>query len=158
MKDKLALVIVLLTLVGIVLSGVSLYNHYKSTPTDYCDLGDNFNCDIVNRSIYAQVGKMPVAAIGLVGYIVLMVLALQRRDESNRFHFASAGRARRRWILALPHLHRKVCAGDVVHHLPGFAGDHLADLPARRWRDISANRRQPADLAADQRRSTLITS
>ena len=37
MKDKLALVIVLLTLVGIVLSGVSLYNHYKSTPTDYCD-------------------------------------------------------------------------------------------------------------------------
>jgi vitamin-K-epoxide reductase (warfarin-sensitive) len=79
MKDKLALVIILLALVGIVLSGVSIYNHYKSTPTDYCDLGDNFNCDIVNRSIYAQVGKVPVAAIGLAGYIVLLVLALQRR-------------------------------------------------------------------------------
>lgn len=79
MKDKLALVIILLALIGIVLSGVSLYNHYKSTPTDYCDLGDNFNCDIVNRSIYAQVGKVPVAAIGLAGYIVLLVLAIQPR-------------------------------------------------------------------------------
>ncbi len=79
MRDKLALVIIVLALVGIVLSGVSLYNHYKSTPTDYCDLGDNFNCDIVNRSIYAQVGKVPVAGIGLAGYIVLLVLALQPR-------------------------------------------------------------------------------
>ncbi len=81
MKDKLALVIIVLALVGIVLSGVSLYNHYKSTPTDYCDLGDNFNCDVVNRSIYAQVGKVPVAAIGLAGYIVLLVLAVQRRPN-----------------------------------------------------------------------------
>ena len=79
MKDKLALLIALLALVGIVLSGVSLYNHYKSTPTDYCDLGDNFNCDIVNRSIYAQVWKIPVAGIGLAGYVVLLVLALKSR-------------------------------------------------------------------------------
>jgi uncharacterized membrane protein len=79
MRDKLALLTILLALVGIVLSGVSLYNHYKSTPTDYCDLGDNFNCDVVNRSIYSQVGKVPVAGIGLAGYIVLLVLALQPR-------------------------------------------------------------------------------
>jgi uncharacterized membrane protein len=70
---------VLLSLVGIVLSGVSLYNHYKSTPTDYCDLGDNFNCDIVNRSIYAQIGKVPVAAIGLAGYIALLILSRKPR-------------------------------------------------------------------------------
>jgi uncharacterized membrane protein len=82
MRDKLALLIVLLALVGVVLSGVSLYNHYKSTPTDYCDLGDNFNCDIVNRSIYAQVWKIPVAGIGLAGYIALLVLTLKPR--SNR--------------------------------------------------------------------------
>jgi len=80
MKDKLALLIVLLSLVGIVLSGVSLYNHYKSTPTDYCDLGDNFNCDIVNRSIYAQVWKIPVAGIGLAGYIALLILARKPRE------------------------------------------------------------------------------
>lgn len=81
MKDKLSLIIAVLALVGIALSGVSLYNHYKSTPTDYCDLGDNFNCDIVNRSIYAQVGKVPVAGIGLAGYIVLLLLSLKPREN-----------------------------------------------------------------------------
>ena len=82
MKDKLGLLIILLSLVGIVLSGVSLYNHYKSTPTDYCDLGDNFNCDVVNRSIYSEVAKIPVAGIGLAGYIVLLVLA--KLPRTNR--------------------------------------------------------------------------
>ncbi|HLH05961.1 MAG TPA: vitamin K epoxide reductase family protein [Terriglobales bacterium] len=82
MKDKLGLLIILLSLVGAVLSGVSLYNHYKSTPTDYCDLGDNFNCDIVNRSIYSEVAKIPVAGIGLAGYIALLVLA--RLPRTNR--------------------------------------------------------------------------
>lgn len=78
MSSKLALAITVLALIGIVLSAVSLKNHYSGTPTEYCDLGDNFNCDLVNRSVYSQVGPVPVALIGLMGYAALLVLARMR--------------------------------------------------------------------------------
>jgi uncharacterized membrane protein len=73
MSPKLALTVLALT--GMVLSAVSLKNHYSGTPTEYCDLGDNFNCDLVNRSVYSRVGPVPVALIGLLGYSALLVLA-----------------------------------------------------------------------------------
>jgi vitamin-K-epoxide reductase (warfarin-sensitive) len=78
----MALVITVLALVGIVLSVVSLINHYKTTPSDFCDLDETFNCDIVNRSIYSKLWGVPVAAIGLVGYLLLLVLS--RLNRQNR--------------------------------------------------------------------------
>ena len=36
-----------------VVSSVSLYHHYGTSATSYCDFGENFNCDIVNRSMYS---------------------------------------------------------------------------------------------------------
>jgi uncharacterized membrane protein len=60
---------------GLLLSALSLYNHYQKSATEYCDFGESFNCDIVNRSIYSEVGKVPVAAIGILGYAALMVLS-----------------------------------------------------------------------------------
>lgn len=82
MSDRLALVITVLALIGIALSAVSLVAHYKTTPSDFCDLDETFNCDIVNRSIYSKIYGVPVAAIGLIGYIVL--LALSRINRQNR--------------------------------------------------------------------------
>jgi len=80
-SDRLGWVITFLALIGIVLSGVSVYNHYKKTATDYCDFGDTFNCDAVNKSVYSHLGPVPVAAIGVVGYIFLLVLSRVRRDN-----------------------------------------------------------------------------
>jgi uncharacterized membrane protein len=71
----LSWLIFVLAAAGLVLSAVSLVNHYKKTATEYCDLSENFNCDIVNRSIYSTVGPVPVAGIGLAGYAVLMALS-----------------------------------------------------------------------------------
>jgi uncharacterized membrane protein len=73
--------IFIMAVIGLVLSAVSLYNHYQKSATEYCDFGDSFNCDIVNRSIYAEVGKVPVAGIGVAGYIVLMALSLTARNR-----------------------------------------------------------------------------
>jgi vitamin-K-epoxide reductase (warfarin-sensitive) len=74
--------ILLLALAGIGLSTASLVAHYKKSATEYCDLGDNFNCDLVNRSPYSEIARVPVAAIGIAGYIFL--LAMSRLARSRR--------------------------------------------------------------------------
>jgi len=76
--SRVLLVISLLAVVGMALSAVSLKNHYSGEKTEYCDLGDNFNCDVVNRSVYSHIGPVPVAAIGLVGYAALFALSRLR--------------------------------------------------------------------------------
>ncbi len=78
MNRKLLLVISALALVGIILSVVSIKNHYSGVPTEYCDLGETFNCDLVNRSVYSRFLGVPVAIIGLVGYAALFILSRLR--------------------------------------------------------------------------------
>jgi vitamin-K-epoxide reductase (warfarin-sensitive) len=73
--SRTVLAIALLAVVGMALSAVSLKNHYSGEKTEYCDLGESFNCDVVNRSIYSHIGPVPVAAIGLAGYAVLFILS-----------------------------------------------------------------------------------
>ena len=81
--SRILLVITLLSVVGIVLSAVSLKNHYSGVKTEYCDLGDTFNCDLVNRSVYSHMGPVPVAAIGLVGYVALFALSRLRQRGAH---------------------------------------------------------------------------
>jgi uncharacterized membrane protein len=71
MKSKLNIAIVVLCLGGAILSGVSLWNHYSGSATDYCDLSEMFNCDLVNRSTFSVFMGVPVALIGLLGYLFL---------------------------------------------------------------------------------------
>jgi uncharacterized membrane protein len=63
--------------IGAILSGVSLHNHYTTSATQYCDLSTMFNCDLVNRSIYSQFFSVPVALIGLLGYFLLFGLSVR---------------------------------------------------------------------------------
>jgi len=77
--SRILLAISLLAVVGMALSAVSLKNHYSDDKTEYCDLGETFNCDLVNPSVYSHVGPVPVAAIGLIGYAALFVLSRMRR-------------------------------------------------------------------------------
>ena len=92
---RLTIAIVLLALAGIGLSAVSTVNHFRTDPTSYCDLGEDFNCDIVNRSIYSRfpaqsAHAVPVALIGLAGYVAIAVLALVRRRAASVLLFLAA--------------------------------------------------------------------
>ena len=69
--------------VGMAVSSVSLYHHYGSSKTSYCDLGQNFNCDIVNRSTYSTVFGIPDALIGILGYAGLLGLATRYRMQAR---------------------------------------------------------------------------
>jgi vitamin-K-epoxide reductase (warfarin-sensitive) len=75
--------VAVLALVGIVVSSVSLYHHYGTSQTNYCDFGTSFNCDIVNRSIYSAVLGVPDALIGIVGYAALLALATVYRAKAE---------------------------------------------------------------------------
>jgi uncharacterized membrane protein len=68
---------------GVLVSSVSLYHHYGSSATSYCDIGENFNCDIVNRSTYSTIAGVPVAAIGIMGYLATLMLATVYRGKAG---------------------------------------------------------------------------
>jgi vitamin-K-epoxide reductase (warfarin-sensitive) len=70
--------IALLALAGAMVAGLALRVHY-STETEPCSINEKWDCGIVNHSPYAVVGPVPVAAIGIAGYLGLMVLALLGR-------------------------------------------------------------------------------
>jgi len=68
----------LLALAGIVVSTLALRVHY-STGTEPCDINERWDCGVVNHSSYAEIEHIPVAAIGIAGYLALALLALARR-------------------------------------------------------------------------------
>jgi vitamin-K-epoxide reductase (warfarin-sensitive) len=80
---RLFIAIAILALAGIVVSAVSLQRHYAKSATQFCDVGERFNCDIVNRSEYSVVMGIPVAGIGIVGYGVLLMFATLYRSRAE---------------------------------------------------------------------------
>jgi uncharacterized membrane protein len=80
---RLLLAISFLAMAGIAVSSVSLYHHYGRSKTSYCDVGENFNCDIVNRSTYSSVLGIPVASIGIIGYLGLLALSTVYRSKAE---------------------------------------------------------------------------
>src|SRR5437870_12719018 len=82
-SQQLLLAISLFAMAGIAVSSVSLYHHYGSSKPSYCDLGENFNCDIVNHSTYSTVLGIPVALIGIIGYFGLLALSTVYRSKAE---------------------------------------------------------------------------
>jgi uncharacterized membrane protein len=70
--------IAVLALAGLVVSSLALQVHY-STGTEPCSINERWDCGIVNHSTFAEIEHIPVAAIGIAGYLVLALLALVRR-------------------------------------------------------------------------------
>jgi uncharacterized membrane protein len=71
-------VIAILAVAGAVVSALALQVHY-STATEPCSINEKWDCGVVNHSPFAVVGPVPVAAIGILGYLGLAVLALTRQ-------------------------------------------------------------------------------
>jgi uncharacterized membrane protein len=70
--------IALLALAGVLVSSLALRVHY-STDAEPCSINAKWDCGIVNHSPFAEIVHIPVAAIGIAGYLALAGLALARR-------------------------------------------------------------------------------
>ena len=68
---------------GIAVSSVSLYEHFATSTTSFCNFSDTFNCDLVNRSTYSTMLGVPVALIGIVGYMLVAALATVYRNQTQ---------------------------------------------------------------------------
>ena len=90
--QRLFSLVAILAVGGIVVSSVSLKHHYATSKTEFCDIGNTFNCDIVNRSEYSEILGIPVALIGMVGYAAILGLATvyRERRETPSLIFAGA--------------------------------------------------------------------
>jgi len=70
-------VLVSLTLLGFIASGLALREHYR-TDSSPCSINERWDCGIVNHSPFAMLAGIPVAVIGMAGYVFLALLALKR--------------------------------------------------------------------------------
>jgi vitamin-K-epoxide reductase (warfarin-sensitive) len=90
----LFVLIAILALAGVMVSTVSLQRHYAKSDTAFCDFNKKFSCDVVNRSEQSSIIGIPVAGIGVAGYVFLFVLATfwrSRIDTPNRLLGAAFG-------------------------------------------------------------------
>jgi vitamin-K-epoxide reductase (warfarin-sensitive) len=70
-------VLIVLAIVGIAASSLALREHYR-TDSSPCSINERWDCGIVNHSPYAMLHGVPVAVIGIVGYLLLGVLAFRK--------------------------------------------------------------------------------
>lgn len=87
MTSKVRLIDWMITLstFGVLLSIYSLMHKTGFTSGAICNLSDTFSCDIVNQGPYSELFGVPVAGIGVIGYLFLLVAAvMKRRTPSDR--------------------------------------------------------------------------
>ncbi len=71
-------ILVLLAVFGIVVSSLALREHYREAGDSPCSINAHWDCGIVNHSPYAMLAGIPVAALGIGGYLLMVVLAWRR--------------------------------------------------------------------------------
>jgi vitamin-K-epoxide reductase (warfarin-sensitive) len=69
--------LVVLCVVGVVAASLALREHYREDASP-CSINERWDCGIVNHSPFAVFLGIPVAVIGIVGYLLLGALAFKR--------------------------------------------------------------------------------
>jgi len=86
-------VLLILCVLGITVSALALREHYREYGDSPCSINERWDCGVVNHSPYALLGgvfeemhlphiplisAMPVATAGILGYLVMAVIAFRR--------------------------------------------------------------------------------
>jgi vitamin-K-epoxide reductase (warfarin-sensitive) len=70
--------LLILAVLGIVVSSLALREHYREYGDSPCSINEHWDCGVVNHSSFAMVGPIPVAGVGIAGYILMGALAFFR--------------------------------------------------------------------------------
>ncbi|PJE62372.1 hypothetical protein COU88_05360 [Candidatus Roizmanbacteria bacterium CG10_big_fil_rev_8_21_14_0_10_39_6] len=67
-----------LSIVGIGLAIYLLYNYLSPVPSEFCTINATVNCDAVTKGALATIFGIPVAVVGLVGYIAILFGSIKK--------------------------------------------------------------------------------
>jgi vitamin-K-epoxide reductase (warfarin-sensitive) len=70
--------LLILAVLGVIVSSLALREHYRTYGDSPCSINERWDCGVVNHSPYAVFAGVPVAAIGIAGYMLMGVLAWPR--------------------------------------------------------------------------------
>ncbi|MFH1099038.1 MAG: vitamin K epoxide reductase family protein [Candidatus Uhrbacteria bacterium] len=82
MPRPLFTAIAIMAAVGVFVSVYGLWQHYAPAGSSFCNISAIISCDFVNQSAWSEIAGIPVAAIGIFGYLAIFALALAARWES----------------------------------------------------------------------------
>jgi uncharacterized membrane protein len=85
-RRALKITMIALTLIGLGLASYLTYVHYSGIKPA-CSLGGS--CEKVQTSAYSQLAGVPVALMGLIGYVSIMILLLAPERETTRLATAA---------------------------------------------------------------------
>jgi vitamin-K-epoxide reductase (warfarin-sensitive) len=71
-------VLLILAIFGFIAASLALREHYREYGDAPCDINAHWDCGVVNHSPYAMIGPIPVAVLGMAGYILMGALAFLR--------------------------------------------------------------------------------
>ncbi len=74
MKSK-TIAILALSLLGLAISLYSLLHNQGFASGEFCTIGETLNCDVVNKGPFSTIAGVPVALIGVLGYLFLAIAA-----------------------------------------------------------------------------------
>jgi vitamin-K-epoxide reductase (warfarin-sensitive) len=97
------ILIAVLAICGAVVSALALRVHY-TIGSEPCSINEKWDCGVVNHSNFSEINHVPVAAIGIVGYLLLAWLVLSGQRALS-FFAAICGCA---FALYLTHIERNV--------------------------------------------------
>src|ERR1700735_179569 len=78
---------IVLAVLGLGVAGYTTYLHYSGA-TPLCSIKGN-PCSQVQKSVYSEIAGVPVALMGLIGYVLILGSLLAPDGERTRF--ATAG-------------------------------------------------------------------
>jgi uncharacterized membrane protein len=71
--------ILILAIFGMIVSALALKVHYDDPGKEPCSINDKWDCGVVNHSPYAVMFGVPVAALGIAGYLLIAALGVARQ-------------------------------------------------------------------------------
>jgi uncharacterized membrane protein len=70
--------LLILAVLGVVVSSLALREHYRTYGDSPCSINERWDCGVVNHSPYAMLVGIPVATLGIAGYLLMGALAFLR--------------------------------------------------------------------------------
>ena len=89
MNKKLLIGIILLSILGVIVSGYLTKVHYSNS--SICDFNSGFSCSKVSQSIFAEIKGIPIAVFGILIYSILGILAFGKYKINQKINGQKKG-------------------------------------------------------------------